>query len=96
MGENRNGSNEKGSNEKENFKPNGIETKVKELEEKLEVIENTNAVLEDKVRSYEDPSKKPRTIQRGYVKKNLKFEKNDIKINPSTGERTTAKRKAKN
>ena len=90
------GKNENSFNEKQDTASYNIEDKVKELEEKLEVIENTNAVLEDKVRSYEDPSKKPRTIQRGYVKKNLKFEKNDIKINPSTGERATAKRKAKN
>lgn len=81
MGETKNSSNSG------NFgKDTSLENEVKELSAKLDVLENQNAVLEDKVQSYEDPAKKPRVIKRGHFKSDLKFQKNNVKINPTTGE----------
>ena len=61
---------------------NNIAQKINELEQKMEKLENENAVLSDKVASYEDPNNKPRVIQRGYTKPGIKFEKNKKKIKP--------------
>lgn len=60
-----------------------LETKVEKMGDKIQKIENENAVLKDKVESKEDPYTKPRIIRKGFVKKDIKFEKNNIII-PAT------------
>lgn len=58
------------------------------LEKRVEKVEHTNAVLQDKVDSIGDPGGEIKIVRRGYVKQSLKFQKNDIRINACTGVRT--------
>jgi len=51
-------------------------------------LENKNATLQQKVESFEDPNSKPRVVRKGFVKTSIKFQKNSIRINACTGERT--------
>ncbi len=62
-----------------------VEKQIKELNQKIETIEHTNVVLEDKIKQYEDPNNKPRIIRRGAVKKSLKFQANNVKCSPIDG-----------
>ena len=62
-----------------------LEKEITTLQAKIETVEHTNAVLEDKVKQYEDPNNKPRIIRRGVVKKNLKFQANNVKCSPVDG-----------
>ena len=59
--------------------------KYDELSDKITTIEHTNAVLEDKVKQYEDPAKAHNIIRRGAIKKSLKFQANDVKCSPVDG-----------
>lgn len=65
-------------------KPN-VEKQIKELNEKITTIEHTNAVLEDKVKQYEDPAKAVNIIRRGKIRKTLKFQANNVKCSPVDG-----------
>lgn len=57
-----------------------LSEQVKKLAQKTEKLENENAVLTNKVDAVGDPNEKPRTIKRGYVKPDVKFQKNNNKI----------------
>lgn len=61
--------------------------KIAGLEKQLEKIEHTNAVLQDKVDSIGDPGKEIKIVRKGYTKSSIKFQKNNIRIHPITGER---------
>ena len=74
-----------GTDNSNTSKPN-FEKEIKELNQKIEAVEHTNAVLEDKVKQYEDPNNKPRIVRRGAVKKSLKFQSNNVKCSPVTGD----------
>ena len=50
--------------------------------EKIADLKNKNAELQSKVESFEDPNAKPRVVRKGFVKKTIKFQKNNDKINP--------------
>lgn len=56
--------------------------------EKIAELESKNANLTEQVKSHEDPNGKPKVVRRGYVKQTIKFQKNNIRINACTGERT--------
>lgn len=68
--------------EKANKEIENLNKKFTGINKKVEGLEHENAVLNDKVESYEDPANKPRIIRKGYVKQTIKFQKNTIKINP--------------
>jgi len=72
-------------NNTSNTSKSNVEKQIAELKEKIETVEHTNAVLEDKVKQYEDPNKAIKIVRRGAVKKNLKFQANDVKCSPVDG-----------
>ena len=74
-----------GKNESENNSESNVAKQIAVLKEKIETVEHTNAVLEDKVKSYEDPNKAIRIVRRGAVKKSLKFQSNNVKCSPVDG-----------
>jgi len=74
-----------GKNESDNTSKSNVEKQIAELNEKITTIEHTNAVLEDKVKQYEDPAKAVNIIRRGKIRKSLKFQSNNVKCSPVDG-----------
>ena len=74
-----------GKNESENTSESNVTKQIKELTQKIETVEHTNAVLEDKVKQYEDPAKAVNIIRRGKIRNSLKFQANNVKCSPIDG-----------